>query len=65
MHVREGVRVRVPAAEAQVQPADARVVVVDDDDLFVVRPELDGVWHKIIIQRKQTELGQHTPFAPI
>ena len=43
VHVRERVRVRVPAPEAQVEPADARVVVVDDDDLLVVRPELDVV----------------------
>jgi hypothetical protein len=43
VHVCEGVRVRVPAAKAEVESADTRVVVVDDDDLLVVRPEFDGI----------------------
>ncbi len=43
VHVRKRVRVRVPPTEAQVQAADAGVVVVDDDDLLVVRPEFDIV----------------------
>ena len=44
VRVGERVRVCVPAAEAEVEPADARAVVVDDDDLFVVRPVFDVVW---------------------
>ena len=44
MRVGERVRVRVPAAVAEVDAADAGVVVVDDDDLLVVGPEFDDVW---------------------
>lgn len=43
VHVRERVRVSVPTTEAQVEPADARAMLVDDNDLLVVRPELDVV----------------------
>jgi hypothetical protein len=35
MHVGKGVAVRVPATEAEVEPADGGIVVVYDDDLGV------------------------------
>ena len=43
MHIREGMRVRIPATETEVETADTCIVVIDDDDLFMVRPELDVV----------------------
>lgn len=48
MAIGTGVVVGVPAAETEVEAADAGVVVVNDDDFFVVGPELDGVcvWGK-------------------
>jgi hypothetical protein len=54
VHVGKWVVVRVPAAEAEVETADARVVVVDEDDLLVVRPVLDVIYGKHISHRDST-----------
>jgi hypothetical protein len=44
MRIRQGVCVSVPATVAQVETTNASVVVVNNDDLLVVRPELNRVF---------------------
>lgn len=44
MHISERVRVGVPTPEAQVKTSDASAVIVDNDDLLVMRPELHIVY---------------------
>lgn len=43
MNVGERVRVRVPAAKAEVEASYGGVAVIDNDNFLVVRPELDTV----------------------
>lgn len=43
MDVRQGMVVGIPSSEAQVQATNSSKVVVDNNDLFVVGPELDAV----------------------
>lgn len=43
MNVSERVVVGVPAAEAKIKATNASAMVVDNDDLLVMRPELDVV----------------------
>jgi len=43
MNISKRMVVRVPSAKAEIQTADTGKVVVNDDDLFVVRPEFDRV----------------------
>ena len=40
--------VSVPASEAEVKSTDASIVVVDNDDFLVVRPEFDGIWEGVM-----------------
>ena len=39
---------RVPSSEAEVKSTDASIVVVDNDDFLVVRPEFDGIWESVM-----------------
>lgn len=48
MNICERVIVGVPAAEAEVETADARVVVVDNDDFLVMRPVLDVIYRRTL-----------------
>lgn len=43
MNVRERVTVCVPTTEAEIETTYARVVVVDNNNLFVVGPEFDAI----------------------
>ena len=43
VHIGERVRMRVPSSEAEIKSTDASIVVVDNDDFLVVRPEFDGI----------------------
>lgn len=43
MNICKWMVMRVPSPEAEVETADRCVVVVDDDDFLVVRPELNRV----------------------
>jgi hypothetical protein len=43
VYVGKRVRVGVPAAKAEVEPANAGEVLVDYDDFFVVGPEFDTI----------------------
>ena len=42
---------RIPSSEAEVKSTDASIVVVDNNDFLVVRPELD------VIYRARSELS--------
>ena len=48
VRISEGMRVRVPAPEAQVETADASTVIVDDHDLLVMGPELNVICAKTV-----------------
>ena len=39
---------RIPSSETEVESTDASIVVVDNDDFLVVRPEFDGIWEGIM-----------------
>ena len=56
---------RVPAAEAEVEPADARAVVVDDDDLLVVRPELDIICGRAMRRDMSGDSEMGSPLLPM
>jgi hypothetical protein len=49
MGVRERVRVCVPAAEAEIEAADAGAVVVDHNELLVMRPVFDVVFGSDVV----------------
>ena len=47
MDIGKWVVVRVPASEAEVEAADGCKVVIYDDHLFVVGPELDAICTRV------------------
>lgn len=60
VRVGERVVVRVPPPEANVEPADARAVIVDDDDFLVVGPKLDIICRiRILAALNDIMSGKH------
>jgi len=43
MHVCEGMVVSIPASEAEIKAANGRISIVDNDNFFVMRPDLNAI----------------------
>jgi hypothetical protein len=44
MNIRQRMGLSIPAAKAEIQPANTCEVIVDDDKFLVVRPEGDIIY---------------------
>ena len=49
VHVCEGMVVSVPASEAEIKAANGCILIVDNDNFFVMRPDFNAIYSMLYI----------------